>query len=166
MNASEHLSERDLDGYLRRAMPTGELLASDDHLARCDSCYARLQQKQEAQGAIVTVTAAFSKALTTPEHPTYEQLASYVDGEGGGADRELLAEHFRACPQCETEVGDLRLLRAELAPEPAPEAAHGREPRWKVWQLWQEPAFQFAARAAAIAAAAVLIVWVATLPMG
>ncbi|MGH9556356.1 MAG: anti-sigma factor family protein, partial [Terriglobales bacterium] len=133
--------------------------------ARCDSCYARLQQKQESQLENETDTAAFSKALTTPEHQTYEQLASYVDGEVGGDDRELLEEHFKACPQCETEVGDLRLLRAELVPGPASEAAHGPQFRWKVWHLWQGPTFQFAARAAAIGAAAVLVVWVATLPM-
>ncbi len=166
MNTSEHLSERDLDGYLRRAIPSRELLVSDDHLARCDSCYARLQQRQEAKGVIVAATAAFNEALTTPEHPTYEQLAAYVDGQAGGADQELLEEHFQACPQCETDVGDLRLLRAELALEPAPETAQEPQFRWKVWRLWQGPTFQFAARAAVIAAAAVMVVWVATLPMG
>lgn len=161
MSASEHLSEQDLERYLRRAMTGPELLASDDHLAQCDSCSGRLQERDEARGALFSVTAAFQEALARPEHPPYQQLAAYVDSELSSGDREGLEAHLQECPQCASETQDLRSLQAELSPGVSP----ARTPSaWRrILALWGMPAFRMPVRVAAMAAGVALAGWLVSL---
>lgn len=48
--ALEHLSNDDIDRYLGRGMSATELLAANDHLTDCDTCYDRFggEHLQEA----------------------------------------------------------------------------------------------------------------------
>ncbi len=176
MSARGHLSEQDLEQYLRRALSPDELLASDDHLAQCGFCSGRLQERDEARGALVSATTAFQEALAKPEHLRYEQLAAYVDGELNPADRQRIEAHLQACSQCETEAQDLHALRAELRPGVAPAAdstpgarkakALALDGPWsRILALWQGSAFGMPWRVAALAAAVALAAWLVFLPL-
>src|SRR6185295_5573140 len=52
MAMSAHLSQRQIEEYRRRALPTAELLAVDDHIAECPDCRLLLAAGEPLSGAL------------------------------------------------------------------------------------------------------------------
>ena len=110
---SEHLSDQEIARYSEQRLSSAELLAADDHLAACDSCFARIDP-QQARLAYRSVASAFQNIWSDDVHLTYDQLVSLADGGLTEADRQDLEYHLADCPQCEAELQDLRALKTRL----------------------------------------------------
>jgi len=63
--------------------------------------------------AVRAVRRDLDVALT--EHPSADELASYVDGELDETGREAVALHLEECAACREELADLRTLQADMA---------------------------------------------------
>lgn len=115
---SEHLSEQKVDRYRQRLMSPAELLDADDHLATCATCCQMLKDPQRLQNAFASVRSELGAVIKTKlEHPSYEQLAAYVDSELDDVDREIVKSHMDMCSSCAAETRDLLAFKAALAAE-------------------------------------------------
>lgn len=161
-----HLSDEDIARYCGRRLPPVEMLAADDHLVLCDSCYARMGAGQGLDDKLLVAGKAFD-ATTDYEvtHLTYEQMAAMADNRLDDIDREVIESHLELCRRCETELKDLREVSSSLDVSPAeqhvlptPRAPSLRE---RLISLWRRPAYRMPAPAfaalAVVALAALLI---------
>jgi hypothetical protein len=116
--ARAHLQEFELRRYRRRQMEPDELLSANDHLAACDECY-------DDFGGEVLLESTYRFARSSmdhrdhrdrliSEHPSYGQMAAYVDGQSSEAARKETGDHLASCAQCREDVHELMQLRDEL----------------------------------------------------
>ena len=109
---SEHLSAQTIEQYWRRTIGPVELLAAVDHLATCDACRRRAADVVGAEDIPPSVR---SSLQAETDHVSYEQIASFVDGELNAADRESVESHLKLCASCADEVSDLQNFRMTMA---------------------------------------------------
>ena len=161
-----HLSDEDIVRYCGRKMQSVELLAADDHLRLCDTCYGRMGAAQGLDEKLLAASKAFDAATDYEvTHLTYEQMAAMVDNRLDDFDQEVIGSHLELCGRCKTELNDLREASSAIDVSPAeprtlpmPRAPSLRE---RLSLLWRRPAFSIPTPAfaaiAAIALAALLI---------
>lgn len=118
-SSGRHLDAAALDRYRRRVAPSEELLESDAHLASCSRCHDAVR---------IDVDTIALPPADGPEHVTYEELESFVDGTADALDRELIAAHVAFCTICSDEMADLAAARDALAVR-SPRASH--QVRWR-----------------------------------
>jgi len=148
----KHLSNSELQGFLKREMPASELIAADDHLAACADCRAALEATVETTG----LPADLEGLANAPEsHLEFEQVRSLADGEPVSAE---VAAHAASCRMCAREVQELKGFAVSLDAIPrSPGRAniksmsHGH--RWRRHPGW------YALAAAILLAAVVGIHW-------
>lgn len=166
----EHISAQTKEQYWKRLLPAEELLVVDDHLAVCEAC--RLQ----VGTALKLLPAELLSALEAEpfEHPVYEQLAAYADGELDDLESEIVESHFACCTQCSGELHDLQALRAQIASTVSAPAVSapivGIQPqrltlRQQLAAFWRTPTLRIPLQFGAAAACLVLIAWAATVPL-
>src|SRR5215510_656729 len=114
-----HLTEPLIERYREQALPPVELLDADDHLAGCEICRQRLDDKQRLQATGQSLRRDL--AVTGLTHITYEQLVLYVDGGLDQVDSEIVDSHLKLCEQCSAELNELRAFATETAAYPAKE---------------------------------------------
>jgi anti-sigma factor RsiW len=118
----KHVTAEQIEQYRNKAMPPGELLAFDRHVAQCAEC-----RDQLAYGESVSkLVAGLVSAAAAPEHLSYEQMVAYVDSNSDDTDREIVESHVEMCARCATELGDLAAFAERMAAEtePGPMASH------------------------------------------
>jgi hypothetical protein len=167
-NRSTHLSDEEIARYCGQRMLGGELLAADNHLAHCDTCYARMGEGEEGRNRLVAASRAFDEAVSCEvTHIGYEQMAGLVDGRLDEVDREIIESHIEMCPQCEAELDDLRDVSARMAAGTAKkgEPRGGPSFRERLGSLWRMTAFRIPAQAAAALAAVALLAFLISLPL-
>jgi len=111
---SQHLSSNFVEDYRQRRLSPAELVATDIHLAECDTCREMIADALQ----LPTRTLGLQADLTS-NHASYEQLAAFTDGSDKKLDwseREFLVAHFEDCAACSADLRDLRLYAASLAP--------------------------------------------------
>ena len=143
-----HLSERQINNYISHALPPGELLEVDDHLAACGAC---MRKTAEAQNLTTSGLQRSLFAAENIEHLSYAQMSDYVDGALADVEREHVELHRDACRTCAAEIEDLVQLRESLAATDTPKLAK-LEIVTTSWyeRLLSNPLFRIAASAAAI----------------
>ncbi len=110
---TEHLSEQSIEQYRLKAMASAELLAADEHLAKCDECHGRIGDPAQLKGALDSFFANFTKTPTAnDDHLSYEQLEAYVDDKLDHVGREIADVHLGVCPECAEELRQLNELAA------------------------------------------------------
>src|SRR5438874_2510936 len=114
----EHLSDEQLERYHGRGMSPEELLAADDHAARCEACRQRLEAGTSLDPMFAAVRDDLA-AAAEPEHLSYDQIEAYVEHRLDAADREVVESHMTLCDPCAAEVRDLNAFRIALATAPA-----------------------------------------------
>ncbi len=170
----EHLSTQYLEGYCQRTLGPDDLLTLDDHLAVCAECRWRLREMKSSPAAFLKMMASLEEAaVTEDDHPSREQLTTYLADRLEAVDRELVESHLDFCPQC---VEQIEAWRAEpLTTEPSAIAADATDPPvaseravgpvepsawWKRWRLWPEwGSFPLALRVAFAVALIAASVW-------
>jgi hypothetical protein len=118
-----HLTQSQLEDYLRQRLSGAELLNLSDHLALCATCGKQVAQVSSDDTAFMALQAElfFSEAETlfSPEkygHLTVEEIANYVEGKQGGEDPQTVKDHLAVCEECSLAVEDLRDFRNAVAP--------------------------------------------------
>ena len=72
-----------------------DLLAADDHIAKCEQCREKLGATVPVAQAWQTLRASLASESQQPEHLSYEELAAYVDEKLSGVQREAVESHGR-----------------------------------------------------------------------
>jgi anti-sigma factor RsiW len=118
-----HLTQSQLEDYLRQRLSGAELLNLSDHLALCAPCRQQVAHVSSDDTAFMALHAElfFSEEETifSPEkygHPAFEEIANYVEGKQVGEDPHSVKDHLAVCQQCSLAVEDLRAFRNEVAP--------------------------------------------------
>jgi hypothetical protein len=163
-SSSVHLSDEEIDRYCTRKMQVAELLPADRHLATCDQCHTRMIQVLTRRGKLTAATHAFDQAARCEiTHLEYEQLAALVDGQLGEIDREIALSHLEICPECESELEDLREVSSRIA---VPlDARTGRSIRERLTGWWRSPMFRIPAEATAAVGLAGLLAFLISIPI-
>lgn len=107
----EHLSEIEIDGYVRGTLPPDEMLQMDDHITSCDDCRAEVAQRSPVDASVLIAT------LGEPQldpHLNFDQTAAYVDGTLDAVGLEIADLHLHECRQCTAAVRDLEALKHEI----------------------------------------------------
>ena len=164
---SGHISEKLIEGFKQRRLSSAELLAADDHLAVCEMCRNRVEREDE-QTSFAFLRAGFrTEAGRQPQHLPFEVLAAFVDDDAGELEREIAQSHLELCTACADEVEDLRRFRTDMRTyserNDLPVARSNL--REKFLAFMRAPGYRFALQAASLAALALVIAWVATLPL-
>src|SRR5262245_51215507 len=151
----EHLSAREIDAYRDRALSTQEIIVVCNHLENCAQCRELLGEA----GALRSVYAGLGRGLedefpVETAHLSADQLADYVDEAMGDADRKLVETHVALCSRCETEIGELREIKAAMRNEVAGSDASIASKKIETQNLW-------AGTAIFLRAAAVILILIA-----
>lgn len=113
----EHLTQKQVEDYSRRQLPTAELLAVTDHFGGCDPCRQRIERAANGEAAFFELRGqVFEHAVETVQHLTMEQVAAYVERNVSGEELQVFSDHLTHCEQCVSAVDDLREFRNEIAP--------------------------------------------------
>jgi len=87
------------------------------HIERCATCREQMMNSSDFARSVADVEQSIAAG---PEsgHLDYEtELAPYVDGQLGGAERDIVERHLASCNQCAAEARDLREFRSVLENE-------------------------------------------------
>lgn len=111
-----HLTDEELEAYLLKRLPVERLLAADEHLAHCESCYARFRGDEKLEDLFAFVRAD----LTDAEQEVFDcvsgwRLTAFVNNAGlHPDDRERILTHLELCDECRDLERDLQSLRGEI----------------------------------------------------
>src|ERR1700754_330575 len=147
-------------------MPPAEMIAANDHLHTCDTCYQRFSTADQLEAAYTFVRTNLQEVASTElDHPVYEQMAAYVDQTLSEKEIEILESHIELCAQCDIEMSDLRALKESFYSDEAP--PEKKPPTWRerLAAFWQPPGYRLALQAASLLAIAALGGWLATIPL-
>jgi hypothetical protein len=108
---ADHLSQQTIDGYRERRLPTGELLALDEHLAGCYACRERLREATLAIPALMNLRASLNDPdFETTGHLSEQQAADYAANKmRNPVDVELVESHVEYCGSCGALIEKLRV---------------------------------------------------------
>ena len=154
---SGHLSERELDSYYRRQLPVEEMLAADEHLAACQTCYERFGGPEKLEELYWFARAELDDAEGHElECVPIEKLGRLVNGEPLSLeDRDQIEFHLASCEDCAQLVVDLRRIRSDIdwnKPIEPLQETQAKVPAARPARFWTP------AKAAGIAAAAAVLV--------
>jgi len=93
----EHLDRDGRRRFLERRLTVEELLATDEHVAKCPQCQAALQAEMPPRAEQWA-------------HLTYEELAACLGGEAPAE----ASQHLESCGRCSGDLADLRMEQAAL----------------------------------------------------
>jgi anti-sigma factor RsiW len=116
----DHLSAEQIDSFLARRLPPGELLSADDHLAICERCRRAV--------AVTVPTMGFADLFD--DHPDYALLESFADGKAGTDERHSTEAHLAACAECRAELAGITEMRDLVASDLAQSPAGNARPRF------------------------------------
>lgn len=165
-HVTEHLTERQIEGYHDRTIRAAELISLDRHVALCADCRRKLSEAAPEEKFL-----SLRKALDSEpddEHLDDAHLAAYVDGLLEDVEAEMAESHLAACQQCHLMASDLSVFKDEVAPGLnkiyAPPAARLHSPT--VWERLTKSlnsifSFRSPALAVGFGTAALLLIGVA-----
>jgi anti-sigma factor RsiW len=121
---SEHLTQKQIEAYSRRALSASELLVASDHLDACMACRRQVERTLNGAAAFSALksevfgeAAEARPATVGRKHLTYEQTAGYVDGTLIGGELRAVKNHLTSCERCDKAVKDLRGFSDWVGPE-------------------------------------------------
>jgi hypothetical protein len=152
-----HLSDAQIRAYREQTLAAAELLEISDHSAGCQACRVRMASPVERR---TQVRAIQSLLEAQTAHPTYDEVAGYVDGQLSDEAAERVEIHARECQSCASDLDDLRMLRAELEAESA-----RRKPWYRLAWFSSRPIWQGSlALAGGVACLLLIVVLVRSMP--
>ena len=132
----EHLSNPELQAFLRRDLSPVQLLELDNHLAGCQACRTALERESKAGALVASLQNTF--ALNEP-HLEYEQLLSLAEGKKISSELE---HHAVNCRSCRRELEYLRQFVTQIAetlrssPSVQSISKPARVNRWRLHPVW------------------------------
>jgi hypothetical protein len=115
---SDHLTHNQVLHYCRHELSAANLLSVSRHLEECNQCRRDVEAALSGDAKFLAVWAEVlnERDQLSPQHPTDEDLAAYVDRSCVDDADRTLADHLSACERCALAADDLRTLKDELAP--------------------------------------------------
>lgn len=165
---TEHLSQKQLQGFCRGRLSVTELLSVSDHLDLCKECRAKLETVMNGDTAFFAVRSEVFQPDSASAHATVEQTASYVDGTLIGDELKSVSDHLSRCEQCTQASDDLRAFKDRVADqlniEYSPPPIHARTERRRRLSFFQlfglrYPAFAVAALTILVVVLAGWLIW-------
>ena len=150
----EHLSDERIAAYRARALSPPDALLVSDHLIECNQCRDRAFRESRLSADAAAIRARLDSEAEAFTHLTYDEMAGYVDG---APQAEHVQAHIHECAVCAAEIGELRVLKAELVSTLVPKSAMWAQIRTAM-RGWR------AGLAISAAAACALLVGVALYP--
>lgn len=173
---SEHLTAQHIEAYRAEKLSGAAVAFVYNHIAVCETCRNLLGDVSKVHASVDNWKNDF--AIHAQEHIDYELLSAYVDTKIGSIERQIVENHLQTCLQCSQEAQDLLAFSADFKSDPINEpvtnsitiSATIQQPaRPTFWQkmtaFWQIPGYRIALQLAGTAAAIILCVWLATLPL-
>ena len=108
-----HLSEEQITRYIKRDLAPNDLLQSDDHLAACSVCSARLRGLP-ADALVLNM----GPTTVNHEHLSYDQMESYVEDRLDPVAREIADVHIDVCRSCRSDVTELAAMQRLVEEDP------------------------------------------------
>jgi hypothetical protein len=105
-----HLSNSDLQAFLKQELRGERLLEIDDHLSECADCREALENGPEAARALRYMESTFAGS-----HLDFEEFQMLM--EGGQVPAEVM-RHAAACKSCAAELADLKCYAEGVAEIP------------------------------------------------
>lgn len=106
-----HLTDHDVERYVRRTLGGNSLLEIAEHLEGCDACRDRLATAMHAEAETARVRAELD---AQNDHPSDDVLDAFVVGELDPGVRDRVAHHLDICLTCSEDVSDLEETWAEV----------------------------------------------------
>ena len=106
-----HLTAAEIERHLSGATDPAERLDVERRAVSCEIC----QQAVIGRAAPLLRAVQVSLDAAADEHPTADELASYVDSLLDMHARGVVEAHLDDCANCADEVAELRALNAEIA---------------------------------------------------
>jgi anti-sigma factor RsiW len=117
------------DDQISAALDQAATADVTEHLARCPSCAARLEQAGSAERAL-------RSNLFRWDCPPPQLLAEYHLGSIAADQQRAIARHLDQCARCTEEIGELVLFMRDEAPTVEPPAPSSvRRPPMRGWSL-------------------------------
>ena len=116
---TQHLTQKQVEDYCRRALTATELLAVTDHFSDCDVCRGWIESAVNGDTVFLGLRPQLfddDAVATIPNHLTMDQSAAYVDRHLSGEELRFVEDHLTHCEECVLTVADLRDFRNEIAP--------------------------------------------------
>ncbi len=104
---TQHLTPADVALYRTNQLRGDDLLRVTDHLVECNAC-----REGAGDPLIIRTIDRFVSALAAemPEHLSYDEMETFVDGRVDDADQEAITSHIDGCATCAEEIRDLRAM--------------------------------------------------------
>lgn len=130
----KHLTNLEIQGFVKRNLELDALLEFDDHLAACSECREALERV-----GVVYSDPQLASIFAIPEpHLTYEELTALV---GDKAVAPWVTAHAASCNDCAREAAELRAFASELEANPRVEVQEistsgSKLRRWRINPVW------------------------------
>jgi len=137
-----HLSNSELQAFLRRDLPAERLLEIDDHLLGCATCRETLERGPETAELLGQMEANFTETGHCPGHLDYEHLRSLMQSDSAPVEA---TRHVSTCPKCAAELAELKRFADEVdatprAAKPKPQLVPAKAPGavrpWSIGPGW------------------------------
>jgi hypothetical protein len=106
-----HLTDHDVERYVRRTLGGTTLLELAEHVDVCDDCRNRVAA---AMGVGAATARVRSELDAQNDHPSDETLEAFVVGELDVAARDTVSRHLDVCLTCTEDVSDLEEAWADV----------------------------------------------------
>lgn len=168
----EHLTAQHIEAYRAEKLSGDAVAFVYNHIAVCEICRNLLGDAPKLRASVDNWKNDF--AIQSNGHIDYELLSAYVDTKIDNIDREIVEHHLQTCLRCSQEVQDLLAFSQEFTQDTSAEpfvdpitAQQIEQPsfRQKLTAFWQVPGYRIVLQMAGTAAAIIVCVWLATLPL-
>lgn len=124
---AEHLTEQEIELYVRREGNPGNRQVTAEHLVVCQPCLQRVLDSEHSVLAVNALTEAFLPSVGDPPfHLSHAELKNYVAGSIAKADQIICESHIEICEQCDEELQLLSTARSSQGAQRAQKFARPR----------------------------------------
>jgi len=129
-----------------RALPAGEMSATAQHLAGCDTCHHQFTVMLRTRRCSVPLKFTLAPEFWfRHEHVDFEQLVELADNALDAADREIVDMHLKVCASCKEDVRSFLAFRERIEQEMRVSVASAEQsqrgafspPRWWLALAWK-----------------------------
>jgi hypothetical protein len=124
---SKHITNTELQEFIRNELPPDELLRIDDHLSSCRQCRDALAVNPATANAMDRLTHVL--APSAGEHLRYDQIERLIDNHLSGNEHTAAEAHLAACRECRGELSALRSFANDAAYAERPQLSLGERLR-------------------------------------
>src|SRR6266498_301967 len=162
---TEHLSTEIVERFHQQALAAGDRTVIYNHLLKCEACRRQVVDPGIEALALEALSENLVSESDHQNHPDFETIERYVDQRLNKVDQHEIDKHLDVCPECSSEVTDLRESLATMSPASVRQHEKGVSFRDRIRSFIRLPAFPSPLRLSALVALllfaviAAVVVW-------